>query len=141
MTEWNCMESHWAYGFGPEMYPGDDVVDVVGLDMYRRYTRMPNITAMQNHRDFAIQHNKKLGYSEWGFGSGIPGVDEQEFLDDPSFVDAMANFFESLGSRLAYQVCCSHRTTSTTFPSDRCRWLVGSAVSVLVKATHPPLLR
>ena len=66
-------------------YPGDDVVDVIGMDFYydTKYlgtdpTKAWNYTVsekwgLQWHQDFAAQHHKPTAYSEWGVNSDSAG--------------------------------------------------------------------
>ena len=62
-------------------YPGDDVVDVVGMDVYHFPQREPNrpddawrfmVTrafGLQWHLEFASAHRKPMAYPEWGVSS------------------------------------------------------------------------
>jgi hypothetical protein len=102
--EWTGMRSTFSR-FGPQAYPGDDYVDIVGMDIY--YRKPAALTAdvwasqylaeLEFHRDFAIAHGKPVGYSEWGVA----------FYDEPAFIDAMDSWFTSLPAdgpgRLVYQ--------------------------------------
>ncbi len=95
--EWNAARNTFVE-FGPPAYPGDDYVDVIGLDVYyepwkgdkgsfddalwqRRYRSI--LTA---HQRFAADHGKPVSYAEWANG----GVDE------PAFIRAMHGWFASL---------------------------------------------
>jgi len=95
--EWNSSRNTFL-AWGPQAYPGDAYVDVVGIDIYyeppkgdpvpfgadqwnRRYLRV--LTA---HRDFAAQHGKPVSYAEWANGS----------VDEPAFIERMAGWFGSL---------------------------------------------
>ncbi|MER6343115.1 glycosyl hydrolase [Streptomyces sp. NPDC001595] len=55
-----------------ECYPGDDVVDVVGMDSYDQPSGMSfdeqvkEPYGLQAHVDFAKEHGKALSYPEWG---------------------------------------------------------------------------
>ncbi|MCB5166367.1 hypothetical protein LG634_16170 [Streptomyces bambusae] len=55
-----------------ECYPGDDVVDIVGMDSYdqapgRTFDEMVSQPfGLQHHVDFAKAHGKKISYPEWG---------------------------------------------------------------------------
>jgi hypothetical protein len=70
----------------PRCYPGDDVVDIVGLDSYDQapgltfddYVRQPY--GLKVHADFATAHGKPLSYPEWGL---------YDHGDNPGFVRAM----------------------------------------------------
>ncbi|MGP3973913.1 glycoside hydrolase family 26 protein [Streptomyces sp. 8N114] len=53
-------------------YPGDDVVDVLGMDAYDQPEGMPfeeqvrEPYGLQAHVDFAARHGKPVSYPEWG---------------------------------------------------------------------------
>lgn len=70
----------------PQCYPGDDVVDIVGMD---NYDQRPGRTfdefiaqpyGLQAQADFAAAHGKPLSYPEWGL---------YDFGDDPGYVRDM----------------------------------------------------
>ncbi len=100
-----------AKGFDAEQaYPGDDYVDIVGLDFYnmpvggkdespegRWEARMNMQHGLKWQRDFATSRGKPLSMPEWGTGVhrkwGGP-------LDDPYFIDRMAAWIAD--SRVAY---------------------------------------
>ncbi len=100
----------WCPGWGPQdlaadlVYPGDDVVDIIGLDVYdvgyegppeERWTNhhLKNAFGLEWHRDFAAKHSKPISYPEWGVGpSG----------DNPYFVQKMRDWFAENESRIAY---------------------------------------
>lgn len=87
-----------------DAYPGDDVVDIIGMDVYAETwdvsTRDPNARfryfldqpfGLKWHRDFARERGKSMSYPEWGVGDkpGGGGVG-----DDPAFIAGMADWFE-----------------------------------------------
>ena len=70
----------------PECYPGDDVVDIIGMDSY---DQAPGLTfddyvsqpyGLRAHADFAAAHGKPLSFPEWGL---------YDHGDNPVFVRAM----------------------------------------------------
>ena len=86
------------------VYPGDDVVDYIGLDVYdykqegsaqerwdRHYLKAP--FGLQWHRDFATQHGKLMSYPEWGVG---------QFGDNPFFIQQMRDWFVQNDDKIAY---------------------------------------
>ena len=97
--DWNPAAA--AGGFAPErVYPGDDVVDIIGLDFYntavdarsftpqqRWETRMNMRTGLKWQRDFAAQHNKPMSFPKWGTGVRAKGGGAE---DDAYFVEQMA---------------------------------------------------
>ncbi|MFT4024181.1 MAG: glycosyl hydrolase [Flavihumibacter sp.] len=82
-------------------YPGDDVVDLVGCDVYNFYSTKVNADGsgwntllnpdwglgLQDVADFARQHNKGLIIPEWGLHA-VEGPG-----DVPAFIEHMCDFF------------------------------------------------
>lgn len=75
----------------PECYPGDDVVDIIGMDTYDQpagrsfedHVREPY--GLQAQVDFAAEHRKAISYPEWGlFRNG----------DNPEYVHRMLEWFD-----------------------------------------------
>ena len=90
-----------------KFYPGDDVVDFVGIDAYDAgirpgVDRWPAIYGQTGGiRDvlaFATAHNKPLSFPEWGVG---PADQALAGGDDPAYVDGIASVVQS--NRVAYQ--------------------------------------
>jgi hypothetical protein len=100
----------WCPGWGPQdspadlAYPGDDVVDYIGLDVYdfrydgsaaerweHFYLNAP--FGLQWHREFAARHGKPMSYPEWGVGN---------FGDNPFFIQQMHDWFVTNASQIAY---------------------------------------
>ena len=100
----------WCPGWGLQelpadlAYPGDDVVDYIGLDVYdfkhegspeqrweTHYLKAP--FGLQWHRDFAARHGKLMSYPEWGVG---------QFGDNPYFVQQMRDWFVQNQDKIAY---------------------------------------
>ncbi|MCC5477258.1 glycoside hydrolase family 26 protein [Streptomyces barringtoniae] len=56
----------------PQCYPGDDVVDIIGMDSYDQPegvtfdTQVSEPYGLQYHVDFAKTHGKPFSYPEWG---------------------------------------------------------------------------
>jgi hypothetical protein len=98
-------------GLAPDsVYPGDEYVDVIGLDVYNQSwtTPMPapeqrwlellnQPYGLQWHRDFALAHGKPVSFPEWGTGTRPDG---RGGGDDPVFVERMADWIAA--SHLAY---------------------------------------
>ena len=106
----NDFRIDWCPGWGPQefaadlAYPGDDVVDYIGLDVYdfkfegppeerwdTHYLKAP--FGLQWHRDFAARHGKRMSYPEWGVGN---------FGDNPFFVQQMHDWFMQNEKDIAY---------------------------------------
>jgi len=100
----------WCPGWGAQdsaadlAYPGDDVVDTIGLDVYdfkyegspearwdRFYLKAP--FGLEWHRDFAARHGKPMSYPEWGVG---------QFGDNPLFIERMHRWLLDHQDRIAY---------------------------------------
>jgi hypothetical protein len=100
----------WCPGWGPQdlaadlAYPGDDVVDYIGLDVYdfkhdgsaeerwnNFYLKAP--FGLEWHRDFAARHGKQMSYPEWGVGN---------FGDNPFFIQQMHGWFVENQNNIAY---------------------------------------
>jgi hypothetical protein len=94
------------------VYPGDDVVDFIGLDVYNQSWAKPAPTPEQRwnelldqpyglrwHRDFAAAHTKPVSFPEWGTGTRPDGHGGG---DDPYFIGKMADWIAS--GNTAYQV-------------------------------------
>jgi hypothetical protein len=104
-----------------ELYPGDDVVDIVGCDTYDWYhTRAQNevtwLAAIRPHdrvgiadvADFARQHGKGLSIPEWGLASTADGG----LGDNPFYVEKMRSFFEANADVLVLESYFSEPETS-----------------------------
>jgi Glycosyl hydrolase family 26 len=94
-------------------YPGDDVVDIIGLDCYdidwntptatpqQRWSDLVNETmGLQDQRTFADAHDKPVSFPEWG----LYAAQSTLFAgggDDPYYVNQMASWINS--SNTAYE--------------------------------------
>jgi hypothetical protein len=93
------------------VYPGDDVVDIVGMDVYNRYYAAAD--ADPAHRwntfltasygldwlaSFSLAHGKPLSVPEWGTGEWLVGDGGTGGGDDGLFVTNMINFMKSNGA-------------------------------------------
>jgi hypothetical protein len=100
----------WCPGWGPQdvaadkAYPGDDVVDIIGLDVYdfkyegsaeerwmRFYLEAP--FGLKWQQEFAKAHGKPMSYPEWGVG---------QFGDNPLFIEKMHDWLAANQDRIAY---------------------------------------
>jgi hypothetical protein len=111
----------WAVNRGPgatlpdprAAYPGDDYVDIVGVDAYDVWptahteadwaVQYSGPYGLKFWADFAAAHAKKLSVPEWGTVSGTLDDAGHTDGDNPFYVDHMVQFFRSLGTALAYE--------------------------------------
>jgi hypothetical protein len=96
--------NHGRHDMDPtEAYPGDDVVDIIGMDVYDEYwtplERDPRSRwtsyvyqpfGLEWQKTFASQHRKALAFSEWGTGKNPQGTGG---ADNPVFIRGMASWF------------------------------------------------
>ncbi|MFG2149083.1 glycoside hydrolase family 26 protein [Streptomyces sp. NPDC048696] len=75
-----------------ECYPGDDVVDIIGMDSYdqppgRKFDeQIQEPYGLQQQVDFAAAHKKQISYPEWGlFRNG----------DNPEYMRRMLNWMDA----------------------------------------------
>jgi hypothetical protein len=105
--EWN-MNAHGsqtAGGSAWNAYPGDDVVDVVGIDAYDHYPSSPSAAAFDeqcndseglcNVVKFARKHGKKVGVTEWGV--------TKDGGDNPLYIQKMFATFQAAKDVMAYE--------------------------------------
>jgi hypothetical protein len=104
-----------------KLYPGDDVVDIVGCDTYDWYhTKAQNeatwSAAIRPHdrvgiadvADFARDHGKGLSIPEWGLASTADGG----LGDNPFYISKMRSFFEANADVLVLESYFSEPETS-----------------------------
>ncbi|MBW8484741.1 glycoside hydrolase family 26 protein, partial [Actinomadura parmotrematis] len=110
----------------PECYPGDDVVDIVGLDAYDQpsgkrfdyYRDEPY--GLKYHAEFAAAHHKPMSFPEWGLFDNA---------DNPDYIKGMHDWIE--GHDVVYQTItdyCPHgiwRCTRNERSSSAYRSLFG----------------
>jgi hypothetical protein len=127
-----------------DAYPGDDYVDIVGLDVYDKGIPVAwnSVTKSWSNpaaawswtksnlvfqRDFAIAHGKPVSYPEWALTGATTTVTSAVGGDDPTFVQGMSDWMTGLpasgGGSLAYHSYFNanakdghHQIDSTYFP-------------------------
>lgn len=99
----------WTVARGPQavaadrLYPGDDVVDVIGMDVYDRDPEHPpgprrwekfltQPYGLDWLASFAAAHNKRISISEWGLAQTR---NSNGGGDNPFFVEQMAAWFKT----------------------------------------------
>ena len=102
------------------MYPGDDVVDILGLDSYdvkwRDALSPPDVRwndvltqemGLNDFKAFAAAHGKPMALSEWGLWE--PGRDDNGGGgDNPYFIDATAGWLADNAGSVRYHVLFNH---------------------------------
>jgi hypothetical protein len=94
------------------LYPGDDVVDVVGCDHYdagssvvrdettwQRVLRPPRGPGLADVLDFAVAHGKGFAVPEWGLTAAAKGGGGDNVL----FLTRMHDFFAAHAMHVAYE--------------------------------------
>ncbi len=110
LLDW-CVNAYWRPLPLAGWYPGDDVVDIIGIDAYdsglRDYSSQPagwthlvtQTNGIAGLTAFAAAHGKPLSVPEWGLEpSGSPWYG---MGDDPMYVNGMAGVFS--GTTLDYE--------------------------------------
>jgi hypothetical protein len=103
------------------LYPGDDVVDVIGCDFFDWYTTAASDEAswlrslkpeaavgIQDVAEFARAHGKGLTYPEWGLAS----QEEGGMGDNPLFMEKVRSFFQANADVLVLEGYFSEPNTS-----------------------------
>jgi hypothetical protein len=98
--DWNPAGG-WTKHKADQAYPGDEYVDIIGLDYYNSAFK-PGSSAQEHwqlrlhgphglkwHRDFARAHGKPMSFPEWGTGWRNDGSGGG---DDPYFIERMADW-------------------------------------------------
>lgn len=112
----------WAMRKGNELpysvekiYPGNDVVDIIGVLYYDRFPSVHTeqqwqASLKETHRggpkglatylQFAKSRGKKLSVPEWGVSDGYKGSGAK---DNPFFIEKMFQFFKANAGSIAYE--------------------------------------
>jgi hypothetical protein len=94
--DWCPAGASWFPMKAEDAYPGDDYVDIIGLDIYdqTKWCKIQDPEKRWNdvylngqyglkwHQKFAQEHNKPMSYPEWGAGGTGAG-------DNPYFIEKM----------------------------------------------------
>lgn len=108
---WNPNEGNGQTGFldAAEVWPGDQYVDVVGIDAYDWYPGYTNDANWAAHRDhrfgwnhwlgFARAHGKKFAVPEWGLYASNPNSGG----DNPKYFDYVYGWMQANASHMAYE--------------------------------------
>ena len=122
------------------MYPGDDVVDVIGVHYYDSGPEKNTQALWDKYYglsfngwpwglgawlQFAKSHGKKLGVGEWGLWDRGQGA---AMADDPVYIDNMYRFFRDNAGDIAYETYLNGMTglhplcPGTTFPKSTAQY-------------------
>jgi beta-mannanase len=111
-----------------EAYPGNDVVDIVGVDFYDMWPAYPNQAAWsadymrtQNGGPrglgawlaFARAHGKPLSVPEWGTTPARSGGSG----DHPAYIQAMHDFFTEHAAEIGYETYFNIHSGFQLWPS------------------------
>ncbi|HKQ83917.1 MAG TPA: glycosyl hydrolase [Steroidobacteraceae bacterium] len=102
-----CPAVGWTAVTAQDLYPGDEYVDYIGLDIYnitwdakivtpaqRWNEKMTTRNGLKWHRDFAASRGKPMSFPEWGTMTRFDG-DGSGGGDDPYFIEQMAQWIAS----------------------------------------------
>ncbi|MGH3565067.1 MAG: glycosyl hydrolase [Pseudonocardia sp.] len=113
IIDWNMNKESKMSSSVADAYPGDDVVDIVGVDFYDMYpgysdqaawdgdymaTQNGGPRGLGTWLEFARSHGKKLSVPEWGLNTGTGGGTDSAF-----YIEAMHKFFVANSADIAYE--------------------------------------
>lgn len=165
-TDWT-LNGHGAHANTPSCgnvcaYPGDDVVDIIGIDEYDHYPAAADMAAFDQRcnrpdlfsvcgvADFAKQHGKEFSVGEWS----VKHCGSDTIYDNPVHVRGMHKAFMANTTHLAYEayyddtidgnVCSSlfrTNTNGTTNPQAAAAYkeLFGQRTYRILKRPFSPL--
>lgn len=117
--DWNMAQAGTFTYHVDQMYPGDDVVDVIGVQQYDRCPPAKNEAEWQKAYwevrgatrspvglgpwlEYAKSKGKLLSVPEWGVG-GPRNVCGRPGIDNPFFIQKMYDFFRANAASIAYE--------------------------------------
>jgi hypothetical protein len=97
-----CPGNGWTTFLAQDAYPGDEYVDIIGMDVYnqswnpkattpelRWHDQVHQRHGLKWHAEFAAAHGKPLSFPEWGTGIRSDGHGSG---DDPLFIEQMSEW-------------------------------------------------
>jgi len=107
--EWSVNRESWNGKYqnvAANAYPGDDVVDVIGLSYYDQWPAATSESVWQSSfkpeldfwANFARSRGKQLAIGEWGLGNKSGGG-----FDNPFYIQKMREFFAQNAGLIAYE--------------------------------------
>lgn len=150
--DWNAASSAAGTNLAfADFYPGDDVVDMVGLDNFDlkwtdstsppedRWTfLLDQFNGLRAHKAFADAHGKPLSFPEWGLYA--KGDIRGGGGDNPYYIDRMADWFQS--NNTAYQTYFNADWGAgnlTSFPMARDRYKARFGAAIQAAPTTTPV--
>lgn len=129
----NPTTNNWGPNYLSDIYPGDGVVDLIGIDVYDQtwvaggYPYQSGDTSLQREarqdaawndlvvymdrvRDFAILHSKPMCIPEWGV---CTRPDDHGGGDDPRFIQRMYDYITNAGNNVEF-----HSYFNVSFSGD-----------------------
>ena len=115
-----------------QLYPGNDVVDVVGVQLYDTCPPSPDEATWTKNQNatrngvpagaytwlaFAKGKGKRLSVPEWGVGGSYGGCKQPSF-DNPFFIRKMHEFFKANAGSIAYEAYLNGPGVSRTNPQS-----------------------
>lgn len=133
VIEWTMKKDSEGPRSIAEAWPGDDVVDIVGIDYYDGFPAYDSVAAWQGDfmsrkkggprglgawLEFARSKGKKLAVPEWGIRK-----QKGASTDNPLFITQMVEFFQENAADLAYEAYYNPRRSDfyenfSIFPPD-----------------------
>jgi hypothetical protein len=122
LFDW-CINAYWRPIPLSKWYPGDDVVNIIGIDAYdsgvppgqdrwHRIYYQPD--GIHDVLQFARAHDKPVSLPEWGLAP--PGQGNLGGGDDPAYVDGIAAVVRN--NRVAYQAYFYHLASGSLLDSS-----------------------
>jgi hypothetical protein len=119
----SCLANRNGGAKWTEGYPGNDVIDVISMDIYDHWnpwsTMMAGDAGLAEMRDFAAKNNKFEAFAEWSCSTTPNGHG-----DNAGFIRAMASWMDARPGKVLY-----HSYWNT---SDGAKGLVFSLVSAIL---------
>ncbi|MGD9868503.1 MAG: hypothetical protein AB7I59_12570 [Geminicoccaceae bacterium] len=128
-TEWSNIKKGAQPGSILNYYPGDQYVDIVGVNYYDGWPALSTQSAWNSQYDadykggpyglgawyqFARSRGKQLACSEWGINAGRYGC-----IDNPLYIENMHGFFARNSGAVAYENYFNQKSYHQIMPGTR----------------------
>lgn len=129
LTEWSNIKKGAQPGSILNYYPGDQYVDIVGVNYYDGWPALTTQSAWNSQYNaeykggpygigawyqFARSRGKQLGCSEWGINAGRYGC-----IDNPLYIENMHDFFVRNSGGIAYENYFNQKSYHQLMPGTR----------------------